>query len=67
MFLSACMMLDHIGQKTIADKIRTSIAKVIEAGKVRTYDMMKLKGGPNAIKNGAASSQQMTDEVISNL
>ncbi len=67
MFLSACMMLDHLGEKTIADRIRVSIAKVIEEGKVRTYDMMKLKGGADAIKNGAASTQQMTDEVISNL
>lgn len=67
MILSACMMLDHIGEEAIAKKIRTAIAKVIEEGKVRTYDMMKLRGGPDAISKGAVTTQQVTDEVIKNL
>ncbi len=46
MILSACMMLDHLGENEKAEKIRTAVAKVIEEGKVKTYDMMKLKGGP---------------------
>ena len=49
MFLSACMMLDHIGETEKADKIRTAIATVIEEGKVKTYDMMKLRGGCRCI------------------
>jgi 3-isopropylmalate dehydrogenase len=44
MILSACMMLDYLEEKEKADKIRTAIAKVIEDGKVKTYDMLKLKG-----------------------
>ena len=67
MFLSACMMLDHIGEEKIAAKIRNAIAKVVEDGKVRSYDMMKLRGGGNAISNGAATTQQITDAVISKL
>ena len=67
MILSACMMLDHIGEEKIATKIRSAIAKVIEEGKVRSYDMMKLRGGPDAISKGAATTQQITDEVISKL
>lgn len=67
MVLSACMMLDHIGEKEIAKKIRNAIAIVIAEGKVRSYDMMKLRGGADAISKGAATTQQITDEVISNL
>ncbi|MFA3781672.1 isocitrate/isopropylmalate dehydrogenase family protein [Melioribacteraceae bacterium 4301-Me] len=67
MFMSAVMMLEHIGKNEIAQKIRNAIAKVIEEGKVRTYDMLKLKGGPDVFEKGAASTQQMTDAVISKL
>ncbi len=67
MFLSACMMLDHIGEKEISTKIKNAIAKVVEEGKVRTYDMMKLRGGENVINQGAATTQQITDAVIANL
>jgi len=67
MFMSAVMMLEHIGENEIAKRIRNAIAKVIEEGKVRTYDMLKLKGGPDVFEKGAASTQQMTDAVISKL
>ncbi len=67
MILSACMMLDHLGENTRADKIRTAIAKVVEDGKVKTYDMMKLKGGPDVFAKGACTTQEMTDEIIKNL
>ena len=67
MFLSACMMLDHIGETEIAGKIRKAIAKVILDGTVLTYDMLKLRGGPEAVQNGACTTQEMTDAVIKNL
>jgi 3-isopropylmalate dehydrogenase len=67
MFMSAVMMLDHIGEKEITAKIKKAIAKVVEEGKVRTYDMMKLKGGDDVFSKGAATTQQMTDAVISKL
>jgi 3-isopropylmalate dehydrogenase len=67
MFLSACMMLDHIGENDKAEKIRKAIARVIEEGKVKTYDMMKLKGNSEVFKNGASTTQQMTDAVIAAL
>jgi len=67
MIMSACMMLDHLGETAKAGKIRKAIAKVIEEGKVKTYDMMKLRGGPDVFKHGACTTQQMTDEIISNL
>jgi isocitrate dehydrogenase (NAD+) len=64
MILSACMMLDHIGETEKATRIRGAIAKVVEEGKVRTYDMMKLRGSPDVIKQGTASTTQMTDAII---
>jgi 3-isopropylmalate dehydrogenase len=67
MFMSAVMMLEHIGEKEIAAKIRKAIASVIEEGKVRTYDMMKLRGGSDVFEKGACTTQQMTDAIISKL
>ena len=67
MILSACMMLDYIGETEKAKKIRAAIANVVEEGKVKTYDMMKLKGGPDVFKYGASTTQQMTDKIIKKL
>ncbi len=67
MIESACMMLDYINEKDIAGKIRKAIAEVILEGKVRTYDMMKMQGSPDVVRNGAASTVQMTDEIISKI
>ncbi len=67
MVLSSCMMLDHIDETDKAKAIRDSIAKVIADGKVRSYDMMKLRGGPDAIGQGAATTTQVTDAIIANL
>jgi isocitrate dehydrogenase (NAD+) len=67
MVLSACMMLDHIGETERAERIRNAIAAVIADGQVRTYDMMKLRGGPEVLSQGAASTHQVTDAIISKL
>ena len=67
MILSACMMLDHIGETEKASKIRNAISKVVEQGKIKTYDMLKLSGSQYVINQGAASTTQMTDEIIKHL
>ncbi|MDA3891587.1 MAG: isocitrate/isopropylmalate family dehydrogenase [Salinivirgaceae bacterium] len=67
MIESACMMLDYIDEKTLATRIRKAIAEVISEGKVMTYDMLKMKGTPQVIENGAASTAQMADEIIAKL
>jgi 3-isopropylmalate dehydrogenase len=67
MILSACMMLDHIDQPARADRIRGAIAQVIEAGEVRTYDMLRLPGSPDVFRQGAASTTAMTDAIIARL
>ena len=67
MVLSACMMLDYVDEAEKATAIREAIGSVIAEGKVRSYDMMKLRGGPDAIGQGAATTQQMTDAIIAEL
>ena len=67
MFLSAGMMLEHVGEVEKARRIHDAIALDIKEGKVRTYDMMRISGGPNVIRQGAASTVQMTDAVLSKL
>jgi 3-isopropylmalate dehydrogenase len=67
MFLSAVMMLEHVGEIEKARRIREAIAAVVKEGKVRTYDMMRLAGGPKSISQGAASTIQMTDAILRQL
>jgi isocitrate dehydrogenase (NAD+) len=69
MILSACMMLDHIGEVDKAKKIKDAIAEVIFEGKEKTlsYDVLKLRGGPNSIAEGAATTQQVTDAILAKL
>ncbi len=67
MIEAARMMLEYIGEQEKADRIRKAIAKVVKDGKVKTYDMLKLKGSPDVIKQGAASTIEMTDAIIANL
>ena len=59
MILSACMMLDHLGETEKAEKIRSAIAAVIKEGKVYSYDMLKLRGGADALEKGAFSTGQV--------
>ncbi len=67
MIESACMMLDFIDENEIAKKIRNAVADVIAEGKVRTYDMLKMRGKPDVINQGAASTKQMADAIIAKL
>src|SRR6201998_402717 len=67
MFLSAVMMLEHVGEIQKAHRIRESIAAVVKEGKVRTYDMMRIAGGPGAVRQGAASTTAMTDAILRQL
>lgn len=67
MIESACMMLDFIDEKGKATKIRAAVAEVISEGKVRTYDMMKMRGKADVVDNGAASTTEMADAVIAKL
>ncbi len=67
MILSACMMLDHLGETDKSKRIRDAVAAVIAEGKVRCYDMKRMTGRQEVISQGAATTQQMTDAIIGKL
>ena len=67
MILSAALLLDHVGENDKAQRVRAAIAAVVREGKVRTYDMMRIPGGPKALAQGAASTTQMTDAILAKL
>ncbi len=67
MILAAGMMLDYLGEHAMSERIHAAVAGVIAKGRVRTYDMLRLTGGPDVFKAGAATTQQMTDAVIAEL
>ncbi len=67
MFLSAVMLLEHVGETAKAGRLRDAIAAVVKEGRVRTYDMMRIPGGAKAISQGAASTFEMTDAVLGKL
>jgi isocitrate dehydrogenase (NAD+) len=61
------MMLDHIGETEKSDRIKKAIAEVVEEGKVRCYDMLRISGGPKSIDEGACKTDGMTDAIIAKL
>ncbi|MGC8763032.1 MAG: isocitrate/isopropylmalate dehydrogenase family protein [Acidobacteriota bacterium] len=65
--LSAAMLCDHVGERAIGDRIRNAVAEVVAEGKVRTYDMLRLPGGPGVFAQGACTTQQMTDAILARL
>jgi 3-isopropylmalate dehydrogenase len=67
MVLSGAMMLDHVGETKMAKRVRDAVAVVVQEGQVRTYDMLRVPGGAKAIGRGAATTPQLTDEIISKL
>jgi isocitrate dehydrogenase (NAD+) len=67
MILSAAMMLAHVGEVQKAQHIRNAVAAVVKEGKVCTYDMMRISGGPKATAKGAASTSQMTDAILAKI
>lgn len=67
MILSACLMLEYLDETEKAKRIRHAIGAVIAEKNVRTYDMLRLVGGPDVISKGAATTQEMTDAIITKL
>ena len=68
--LTAWVILDEsLGATQILGLVLivVAVAAVVADGSVRTYDMLKLRGGPQAIAHGAATTTQMTDAIIAAL
>jgi isocitrate dehydrogenase (NAD+) len=53
LLLSACMLLDHVGQPAIADRIRAALDRVVRIEGARTVDM-----------GGSASTRAFTDALV---
>jgi 3-isopropylmalate dehydrogenase len=67
MILSAALLLDHVGETERAEAVRRAVGDVVAEGRVRTYDMLRLRGGPDVVGRGAATTQQVTDAVLERL
>ncbi|MFH2095897.1 MAG: isocitrate/isopropylmalate family dehydrogenase [Bacteroidota bacterium] len=67
MILSAVMMLEFLGEDETAVRIRKAVADVVAEGRVRAYDMLKMRGSQEVISQGAASTSQMADAIIAKL
>ena len=67
MILTGAMLLDHVGEMEKAARVRDAVGAVVREGKVRAYDMMKLAGGPEVVKQGAATTTQLTDAILQQL
>ena len=53
MILSACMMLDHLGQSAARDRVMNAVEQVFQDGRIRTQDL-----------GGTASTAAMGDAVV---
>ncbi len=53
LLLSACLMLDHIGQPEVAGRIRAALDAVVLEGRARTADM-----------GGRANTREFTDALV---
>lgn len=64
MILSACMMLEHIGDAARAALITDAVKLVVSEGRVKTYDMLKLRGSQDVLNQGAVGTVEMGDAVV---
>jgi isocitrate dehydrogenase (NAD+) len=53
LILSACLMLEHIGQVPVAERIRGALEAVVVEGRTRTADM-----------GGSATTREFTDALV---
>ncbi len=67
MILAGAMLLEHIGEGDKSKRVWNAVADVVREGKVRTYDMLRLSGGPKVVQQGAATTRQMTDAIVEKL
>ena len=62
--LSACMMLDHLGEGVAATRIREAVKKTLAAGESVTGDVRRAQTGS---AEGYVGTQAFADAVIANL
>lgn len=62
--LSACMMLDHLGEHEAASRMKAAIVAVLAEGRDVTYDIMRTNTGST---EGSVGTQAFADAVIAKL
>ncbi len=62
--LSACMMLDHLGEQAAAERIRAAVRATLGCGESVTGDVRRAQTGS---AEGAVGTQAFADAVIANL
>jgi len=65
--LAGALLAEHAGAPEIATRIRSAIAAVIAEGRVRTYDMLRLRADPDVVAKGAATTIEMADAILEKL
>jgi isocitrate dehydrogenase (NAD+) len=56
------MLLDHLGQRTDADRVRFALTQVIREWKNVTYDLKLSRGDPTAV-----GTREMAEAIISKM
>ena len=56
LILSACMLLDHVGDPETGDRIRSAVNEIVGSGEARTADM-----------GGSATTDAFADAVVARL
>ena len=56
LLLAACLMLDHLGEEALADRIRTALTEALQEGSVLTTDL-----------GGEATTEEFATAVIDHL
>ena len=56
LLLAGCMLLDHLGEKARADRVRTALETVVKEGKTVTRDL-----------GGTANTEEFTNAIIAKL
>jgi 3-isopropylmalate dehydrogenase len=67
MILAGAMLLDHVGEGDRARGVRAAVAEVVREGRVRSYDMLRIPGGPEVVTRGAATTTALTDAILDKL
>jgi 3-isopropylmalate dehydrogenase len=65
--LAAALLAEHAARPDVASRIRSAVARVVAAGRVRTYDMLGLRAGSDVRHHGAATTRQMADAIVAEL
>jgi 3-isopropylmalate dehydrogenase len=65
--LAGALLAENDGAPEVAARIRAAIARVVAAGRVRTYDMLRLRAGPDVVAKGAATTRAITDAIVAEI